>query len=39
MANLAPTFFPYLEELDWRSWWEREFDQVKDDVDDVLDEL
>ena len=39
MANLAPTFFPYLEELDWRSWWEREFDKVKDDVDDVLDEL
>ena len=39
MASLAPAFFPYLEELDWRSWWEKEFDDVKRDVEDTLKEL
>lgn len=35
ISSLAPLFFPYIEELDWRTWWEREFDDVKDQIDQI----
>jgi len=35
ISSLAPLFFPYIEELDWRSWWEKEFDGVRDQIESI----
>jgi membrane protein required for colicin V production len=38
ISLLGLSLFPYLEELDWRNWFEKQMDDIEDGVLDIIEE-